>query len=152
GSTCALKWKYTRPGPGTGLDVNRGLAFAAGEMFRGSGDAHIYAIDAATGEPGWGGSIAREPGAYVALAPITWNGMVFAGNAGGDNFGVTGRIHALSATDGHEIWKFDVVPESGAARATWKNVTAQNPPTGGATWTTYSLDEGSGILWVSTGN
>jgi alcohol dehydrogenase (cytochrome c) len=152
-STCALKWKYSRPGPGGGLGVNRGLAFAGGMLFRGTGDAHVFALDASTGKPGWDVSIGdAAKGESVPMAPLAWNGMVFAGNAGGDNFAVTGRIYALSAADGHEIWRFDVVPDSGPARATWKNVTAQNPPTGGATWTSYSLDAESGVLWVSTGN
>jgi alcohol dehydrogenase (cytochrome c) len=152
-STCALKWKYSRPGPSTGLGVNRGIAFEGGRLFRGTGDAHIFALDASTGQPVWDVSIGDpDKGESAPLAPIAWSGMVFAGNAGGDNFAVTGRIYALSAADGHQLWRFDVVPESGPARATWKSVTAQNPATGGATWTNYSLDTESGVLWVSTGN
>jgi alcohol dehydrogenase (cytochrome c) len=152
-STCALKWKYGQTGPSGGLGVNRGLALADGKLFRGTGDAHVFALDAATGRPGWDVSIGDyNKGESVPMAPLAWNGMVFAGNAGGDIFGITGRIYALSAADGHELWRFDVVPSSGPGRATWKNVTAQNPPTGGATWTTYSLDPESGVLWVSTGN
>jgi len=152
-STCALKWKYNRPGPKGGLGVNRGLAFADGKVFRGGGDAHVFALDASTGKPSWDVSIGDPAkGESVPMSPIAWNGMVFVGNAGGDMFGVTGRVYALSAADGHQVWRFDVVPESGPARSTWKNVTAQNPPTGGATWTSYSLDPDAGVLWVSTGN
>ena len=152
-STCALKWKNSRPGRPGGLGVNRGLSFAGGKLFRGAGDGHVLALDAATGKPAWDVPIGDlDKGESVPMAPVAWNGMVFAGNAGGDNFGVTGRIYALSATDGHQLWRFDVVPDSGPARATWKNVTAQNPPTGGATWTSYSLDTDAGILWVCTGN
>ncbi len=152
-STCALKWTYRRPGPSSFLNVNRGLAFAEGRLFRGAGDAHVFALDAASGKPAWDMSIGnRDKGESVPMAPIAWGGMVFAGNAGGDTFGVTGRIYALSAADGHELWRFDVVPGSGPARATWKNVTPQNPPTGGATWSNYSLDPESGVLWVCTGN
>ncbi len=152
-STCSLKWKHSRPGPKGGLGVNRGLAFSGGKLFRGTGDAHIFALDASSGQPAWDVSIGDpDKGESTPMAPIAWNGMVFAGNAGGDNFGVTGRIYALSAADGHQLWRFDIVPDSGPARATWKNVSAQNPPTGGATWTTYSLDTESGVLWVCTGN
>jgi len=152
-STCALKWKYSRPGPPVGLGVNRGVAFAGGRLFRGTGDAHVFALNASDGQPVWDVSIGEaDKGDSVPMAPIAWDGMVFAGNAGGDNFAVTGRIYALSTADGHELWRFNVIPDSGAARATWKNVSAQNPPTGGATWTTYSLDTESGVLWVSTGN
>jgi PQQ-dependent dehydrogenase (methanol/ethanol family) len=152
-STCALKWKHSRPVPKAGLAVNRGLAFADGKVFRGAGDAHVFALDASNGQPAWDVAIGEPAnGDTVPMAPIAWNGMVFVGNAGGDNFGVTGRIYALSAADGHQLWRFNVVPDSGPARDTWKNVTAHNPPTGGATWTTYSLDAESGVLWVSTGN
>lgn len=152
-STCALRWKSSRPGPLNYLDVNRGLAFADGKLFRGSSDTHVFALDAANAKPLWDTSVGDfDNGETVPMAPIAWRGMVFAGNAGGDNFGVTGRIYALSAEDGRKLWSFDVVPSSGPARATWKNVTPQNPPTGGATWSTYSLDPDSGVLWVSTGN
>jgi len=34
------------------------------------------------------------------MAPLAWNDLVFAGNAGGDEFGVTGRIYALDAATG----------------------------------------------------
>ena len=152
-SSCALKWKYSRPGPPLGLGVNRGITFDGGKLFRGTGDARIVALEASTGKPVWDVSIGDpQKGESVPLAPLAWNGMVFAGNAGGDIFGVTGRIYALSAEDGHQLWQFNVVPDSGPARATWKNVNEQNPATGGATWTTYSLDPDTGVLWVSTGN
>jgi alcohol dehydrogenase (cytochrome c) len=152
-STCALKWKFSRPGSPGGLGVNRGIAFEGGKLFRGVGNAHILALDASTGQPAWEVSIGDpKKGESVPMAPLTWNGMVFAGNAGGDVFGVTGRIYALSAADGHELWHFNVVPDSGPARATWKNISEQNPATGGATWTTYSLDPDAGVLWVCTGN
>ena len=152
-STCALKWKYSRPGPAGGLGVNRGAAYLDGKLFRGTGDAHIFALDAATGKPAWDATLGDPAsGDSVPMAPLAWNGMVFAGNAGGDNFAVTGRIYALSAADGHQLWRFNVVPDSGPARATWKNLSDRNPPTGGATWTSYSLDPEAGVLWVSTGN
>ncbi|MBV9506163.1 MAG: PQQ-binding-like beta-propeller repeat protein, partial [Acidobacteriia bacterium] len=61
-------------------------------------------------------------------------------------------IYAFNAADGKQVWRFDVVPDSGPARSTWKNVTERNPPTGGATWTSYSLDPDAGVLWVATGN
>ncbi len=152
-STCAVRWKHNRPGGAPGLGVNRGLAYLDGKLFRGTGDAHLLAFDAASGKVLWDVPIGdTAKGESVPMAPLAWNGMVFVGNAGGDNFAVTGRVHALSAADGHELWRFNVVPESGPARATWKNLSASNPPTGGATWTSYSLDSAAGVLWVSTGN
>lgn len=95
--------------------------------------------------------------------PIAWNGYVFIGNAGGDNKGVKGRMYALKATTGEIVWEFYLVPKSaddlsrgpqGATpldMATWQNA-AGDPVTGGATWTSYTLDTVTGELYVPGGN
>ena len=45
---------------------------------------------------------------------------------------------------------FDVVPEIGPARATWTN--PKYPISGGAFWTSFTLDEPMGVLYVPAGN
>jgi alcohol dehydrogenase (cytochrome c) len=84
------------------------------------------------------------------MAPIAANGLVYVGNAGGDQVNVTGHVYALDANDGHVVWKFDVVPETGPARATWTN--PKYPLSGGAFWTSFTLDEPNGVLYVPAGN
>jgi alcohol dehydrogenase (cytochrome c) len=153
GATCKQLWKHTRSEPDTFLMVNRGVAYSDGRLFRGTGDAHVVAINAAEGRQLWDIAIGDPKGGESApLAPIAWNGLVFAGNAGGDNFAVTGRIYALDAASGRVVWRFITVPDSGPARATWLKASPANPPSGGATWTSYALDEATGILYVPTGN
>lgn len=153
GATCHQKWKFTRDEPPTFLKVNRGVAYSGGMLFRGTGDAHVLGIDAATGKLRWDVAIGDpNKGESVPMAPLAWNDLVFVGNAGGDEFGVTGRIYALDAATGKTVWQFNVVPDSGPARATWPKASAENPPTGGATWTSYALDELTGTLYVTTGN
>ena len=153
GTTCQQKWKHTRPEPDTFLMVNRGVGYSDGRLFRGTGDAHVVAIDAKDGTQLWDVAIGDpKKGESSPLAPIAWNGLVFAGNAGGDNFGVIGRIYALDAATGRVVWQFNTVPDSGAARETWGKASAQNPPSGGGTWTSYALDEATGVLYVPTGN
>jgi len=152
-TTCQQKWTHMRPEPDTFLMVNRGVAYSDGRLFRGTGDAHVLAIDAADGKQLWDVSIGDpKKGESVPMAPIAWNGLVFVGNAGGDNFGVTGRIYALDATSGRVVWQFNTVPDSGPALATWPKASPKNPPSGGATWTSYALDEPGGILYVPAGN
>lgn len=153
GATCQQKWKFTRPEPKNLLNVNRGVAYSGGVVYRGTADGHVLAIDAATGQLRWDVAIADpSKGESVPMAPLAWNDLVFVGNAGGDVFGVTGRVYGLDAASGKTMWQFDVVPDSGPARATWPKASPENPPTGGATWTSYALDELTGTLYVTTGN
>ena len=154
GGTCALKWKHEHAFTGPeGLGANRGLGYLDGRLFRGANDGHVFAINAATGKTVWDVQIADPAhGESVPMAPVAWNGMVFVGNAGGDNFGVTGRIYALDAATGKQVWRFETVPDTAAVSATWPKRSAENPPTGGALWTTFSIDTSAGVLYVPTGN
>jgi alcohol dehydrogenase (cytochrome c) len=45
-------------------------------------------------------------------------------------------VWALDQKDGHTVWRFDVVPDSGPVRDTWHNAPGV-PVTGGAFWTTF---------------
>lgn len=152
-ATCAVKWRHSRAEPPTVLKVNRGIGYADGRLFRGSGDAHVVAIDASSGKTIWDVAIGdAKRGESVPMAPIAWQGLVFAGNAGGDNFGVKGRVYALDASSGRTVWEWQAIPESGPAAATWEKASPRNPPTGAAMWTSYALDAQAGELYVTTGN
>ena len=95
--------------------------------------------------------VAGTPGVSMPMAPIAANGMVFIGNAGGDQTGVTGHVYALDAQDGRVVWRFEVVPDEPAVRATWPNAD-RYPITGGAFWTSFALDTERGVLYVPAGN
>jgi alcohol dehydrogenase (cytochrome c) len=87
----------------------------------------------------------------MPMAPIAANGLVYIGNAGGDQTGVTGHVYALDADDGRLVWRFEVVPDDPAVRATWPNAD-RYPITGGAFWTSFALDTARGVLYVPAGN
>ena len=153
-TTCQQKWKhhYEKPTP-EGLRVNRGVAYADGKVFRGINTGYLMALDAKTGKFLWESKMADPAkGESIPAAPIVWNGMVFIGQAGGDNRGVRGRMMAFSATDGKQLWSFDLVPLTGPGSDTWPPSTEENPRTGGATWTSYTLDPATGLLYVPAGN
>jgi alcohol dehydrogenase (cytochrome c) len=166
GATCAVKWRttetYTAAGP---LKVNRGAAVADGRVFRGTQDGRVLAYDASSGKRIWEARIADPAlGETVPAALIAWQGLVFAGNAGGDNKGVKGRMYALNATTGAVVWEQNLVPRQADDKSYgphapapampaggWGNA-ADVPITGGATWTSYSLDPASATLYVPGGN
>lgn len=151
-SNCTEKWKSVRHSETpSGLGVNRGFAYMNGRLFRGTSDVHVIALDAATGQTIWDRVLdVKGPGVSVPMAPIAANGMVYIGNAGGDIASITGHVYALDAADGQVKWRFDVVPARGAARATWEN--PRLPISGGAFWTSFTLDQPNGILYVPAGN
>ena len=162
---CRQNWRthedYT---PATPQGVNRGAAYMDGQLFRGTQDGRVLAYDFKTGKRLWETAIADPKKSESApAAPIAWNGLVFIGNAGGDIKGVKGRMYALDAKTGKIVWEFYLVPKSdsdvprgplGATpldMSTWKNASG-SPITGGATWTSYTLDPNTGLLYVPGGN
>ena len=140
--------------------TNRGVAYLDGRLFRGLQDGRVVAYEAASGRRLWESRIAdSEKGESVPAAPIAWSGLVFIGNAGGDSFGVKGRMYALDAVSGKTVWEFYLVPQENASTASSKGVHDNSwgnqpdvPITGGATWSSYSLDPSSGLLYVPGGN
>lgn len=164
--TCKQNWRMHEDFKGGMLQVNRGLAWLDGRIFRGTADGRVLGYDAKTGKRLWSTTIADPAkGESVPAAPIAWSGLVFVGNAGSDNKGVKGRMYALDAQDGRIVWEFYMVPKGDGdfargpqapntpadAAASWKNTTGL-PITGGGTWTSYTLDPANGLLYVPGGN
>jgi alcohol dehydrogenase (cytochrome c) len=151
--TCRIKWQHTyRRAQAPGLQVNRGVAYLNGRIFRGTDDGRLVSLDAATGREIWT-SIVGDPGIgeYVAAAPVAWNGLVIVGLSGGE-FGIRGRIVAYDAMNGREVWRFNTIPlgkEFGAD--TWGN-SKWAPYGGGATWSTFTLDPVTAEVFAPIGN
>jgi alcohol dehydrogenase (cytochrome c) len=165
-STCRENWRtHEDYVPATPQEVNRGAAYLDGMLFRGTQDGRVLAYDFKTGKRIWETAIADpKKGESAPAAPIAWNGLVFIGNAGGDIKGVKGRMYALDAKTGKIVWEFYLVPKAegdptrgpqGASpldTSTWGNSLQGVPITGGATWTSYTLDPDTGLLYVPGGN
>lgn len=162
--TCAQNWRTHEEYPPSLLGVNRGAAYWNGMLFRGTQDGRVLAYDFKTGKQQWQTTIANPSvGETVPAAPIVWDGMVYVGQAGGDNKGVKGRMYGLDATTGKIVWESYLVPyeegdlirgplgKSPLTKATWKSG-PRIPISGGATWTSTTLDPATGSLYVPGGN
>jgi len=164
-SNCRENWRAHEDFDADLLLVSRGAAYLDGRLFRGTLDGRVLGYDFKTGKRLWATSIADpKTGETVSAAPIAWNGLVFIGNALGDVKGVKGRMYALSAESGRIVWESYLVPKQpgdptrgpqgsmpASAITTWKNA-PDVPITGGATWTSYTLDPLTGRLYVPVAN
>src|ERR1700688_3395504 len=112
-NNCKQNWRAHAEFASGVLKVNRGAAWLDGRVFRGTTDGRVVAYTAKTGKPLWSTVIADPAkGESVPASPIAWNGLVFIGNAGGDNKGVKGRMYALDAATRHIVWGFYMVPKA----------------------------------------
>jgi PQQ-dependent dehydrogenase (methanol/ethanol family) len=163
-ATCAVNWRTHEHYPPALLPANRGAAYMDGRLFRGTQDGRVLAYDFKTGKRLWQTSIAElKLGETVPSAPIAWNGLVFIGNAGGDYKGGKGHMYALDAKSGKVVWQFFLTPKvegdpvrgsQGASPldgSSWKNQSGI-PIAGAGTWTSYTLDTQTGLLYVPGGN
>jgi alcohol dehydrogenase (cytochrome c) len=152
-ATCAVRWKHSyTPEEERSSASSRGLAVLDGRVFRGTGDARLIALDAATGKLLWKNVIgATRLGESAAAAPLAWQGVVYMG-IGGSEFGIRGRVMAYDAQSGRELWRFNTIPmgeERGAE--TWKRPKSAKTG-GGGVWGAMTLDVTTGELFVPVGN
>jgi alcohol dehydrogenase (cytochrome c) len=150
---CGVLWKTLyvpeqRPPAGPS---NRGVAFADGRLFRGTGDGRVIALDAATGRELWRVKAADPTaGEGISAAPVAWDGKIFLGIAGSE-LGIHGRLLALDTATGAIKWQFNTVPQGNEFGVeTWKGTSWQTG--GGGTWSTVSLDPSTGEVFVPVGN
>jgi alcohol dehydrogenase (cytochrome c) len=142
--------------------VNRGAALYGDNIYFGTLDARIVALNAKTGDVVWNKKIAeyKEGYSYTA-APLIVNGLVITGNSGGE-FGVVGEVQARDALTGETVWTRPVIEGhmgtlngkestmTGTLNATWPGDMWKTG--GGATWLGGSYDAETDTLIFGAGN
>jgi alcohol dehydrogenase (cytochrome c) len=133
----------------------KGVALGGGMVFLPQVDTRMVALDQKTGRVVWTRRIGSEgPGARETInaAPLYAGGLVVSGFGGGDN-GVRGRVTALDARTGREVWRFDTIPgpgERGHDTWPWDNDAWRRG--GAAVWSTPAADAELGLVYFNTGN
>lgn len=142
--------------------VNRGAAIYGDNIYFGTLDARIVALNAKTGDVVWNKKIADYKAGYsYTAAPLIVKGMVITGNSGGE-FGIVGAVQARDAETGELIWNRPVIEGhmgelngkestmTGTLNATWPGDMWKTG--GGATWLGGSYDAETDTLVFGTGN
>jgi PQQ-dependent dehydrogenase (methanol/ethanol family) len=107
----AIKWIFEpHPDPrAVGIAccdvVNRGASFANGKIIYSLLDAHVVAVDAASGQEVWRTKVGDiNIGETFTNAPLIVNHKAIVGNSGGE-LGVRGYVAALDIDSGKELWR-----------------------------------------------
>ena len=149
-----LMWRYVRELPEDLAQfhpTNRGVALFGDRVFMATLDAHVVALDAASGEVVWETEVENyRNGYYMTLAPLAARGKVMVGVSGGE-LGIRGFVVALDSETGEQAWKSYTVPAPGEpGNDTWPGDTWRTG--GAAVWLTGHYDPGLGLTYWGTGN
>ncbi|TNE89926.1 MAG: PQQ-dependent dehydrogenase, methanol/ethanol family, partial [Rhodobacteraceae bacterium] len=142
--------------------INRGAAIYGDNVYFGTLDARIVALDRKTGKVVWNKKIAdyKEGYSYTA-APLIVNGLVITGNSGGE-FGIVGEVQARDAETGELVWTRPTIEGhmgtlngeestmTGTLNASWPGDMWKTG--GGATWLGGSYDIDTDTLVFGAGN
>ncbi len=91
---------------------NRGVAVYGDNVYLGTLDAKLVALDAKTGAVKWSKDIADpEKGYSETMAPTAVKGLILIGTNGGE-YGIRGFVKAFDAATGDLKWTFDTTPEN----------------------------------------
>jgi quinohemoprotein ethanol dehydrogenase len=141
----------------------RGIAYWHGNVYTGTQDGRLIAINAKTGTPVWTVQTTLGPrdGRYITGAPRIFKDKIIIGHGGADFAPVRGYVTAYDARTGKQLWRFYTVPgdpskgfENKAMRmaaATW-NGQWWRFGGGGTVWNAMTFDAELNRVYIGTGN
>ena len=132
--------------------VNRGFAVLGDRLFMATIDAHLVALDTATGVVLFDVPFEDYKLGYSAtVAPLVVKDKVILGTAGAE-YGTRGFIQAFDTRTGAKLWKFFTVagPDEFGGN-TWPKTDAYLRG-GGSIWVTGTYDPEQNLVFFGTGN
>src|SRR5262245_4878538 len=152
-------WRHTLDWPADTPRVvccgvsNKGAAIYNGRIYRTTLDAHLLALDAATGKEIWKSKVAEwKDGFSLTLAPLIANGVLVIGNSGAE-FGVRGWVDGWDPETGKQLWRRYTIPARGEkGNETWPQNNNAWELGGGSAWITGSYDPELDLMYWGTGN
>jgi PQQ-dependent dehydrogenase (methanol/ethanol family) len=160
GATGQLVWAYKQKlnedlvSKQTHSPYNRGLAAAYGNLYMGTLDGKLVAIDMKTGKLNWETKLINSEKLTVGFtgAPLVVKDKVIIGSQGGE-WPYRGPIFGVDAKNGKEVWHFFTVAgneDNGDARSSWGNDSWQTG--GGGGWMAGGYDPETNSVWWGTAN
>jgi polyvinyl alcohol dehydrogenase (cytochrome) len=124
--------------------------------------ANVFALDAATGERIWKKQVDAHPFARVTGAPTLAGGRLYVPVSSVEEVPAAqstyqcctfrGSVVSLDAATGDQVWKSYTVTETPQQVGTNSAGTPQFAPAGAAVWSSPTIDELRGAVYIGTGN
>jgi quinohemoprotein ethanol dehydrogenase len=143
--------------------VNRGVALWGDNVYVGSLDGRLIALNRDTGVLVWEvDTLINDTDSYtITGAPRVVNGKVIIGN-GGAEMSVRGYVTAYDAETGAQQWRFFTVPGNPAdgfedetqqsIAKTWTGQWWDHGKGGGTAWDSFAYDPELNLLYIGVGN
>jgi alcohol dehydrogenase (cytochrome c) len=134
---------------------SRGIALGMGNVYMGTLDGKLVAIDIKTGKLNWETKLINSEKLTVGFtgAPLFVKDKVIIGAQGGE-WPYRGPIFGVDASTGQEVWKFYTVGGNDGtksdARNTWGNDSWKTG--GGGGWMAGAYDPDTNLVWWGTAN
>ncbi|HEV8662314.1 MAG TPA: PQQ-dependent dehydrogenase, methanol/ethanol family [Candidatus Methylomirabilis sp.] len=132
---------------------SRGIAIGHGNVYVGTLDGHLIALDMKTGKRVWDTVLVDSKKDTIGFtgAPLVVKDKVLIGQQAGE-WPIRGRIFGVQAATGRKLWEFYTVggPEDPKAMATWGGDSWKYG--GGGGWMTGSYDPQLNLVYWGTGN
>ena len=130
---------------------NRGIAIGQGNLYIGTVDGRLIALNLKTGKQVWDTKLVNSKKETVGFtgAPLLVKDMVIIGAQGGEWPG-RGPIFGVDAKTGAKKWEFFTVAGTEEAMATWGNESWRTG--GGGGWMPGAYDPETNSVWWGTAN
>ena len=130
---------------------NRGIAIGQGNLYVGTVDGRLIALNLKTGKPVWDTKLVNSKKETVGFtgAPLIVKDMVIIGAQGGEWPGRV-PIFGIDAKTGAKKWEFFTVAGTEEAMATWLNDSWRTG--GGGGWMPGAYDPETNTVWWGTAN
>jgi polyvinyl alcohol dehydrogenase (cytochrome) len=139
-----------------------GDAGGAPAVYFGDQGANVYALNAETGKQIWKVHPAEHFASMITATHQYWKGVVYVAHSSFEEIlppdpryeccTFRGSVVALDAKTGKQIWKTYTIPEEPRPTKRTADGTQLYGPSGAGVWSTPTIDESAGVLYVATGD
>ena len=130
---------------------NRGIGLGHGNVYVGTVDGRLIALEMKTGKPVWDTKLVNSEKLTVGFtgAPLVVKDKIIIGAQGGE-WPWRGPIFGVNAANGEKAWEFFTVAHTAEAKETWANESWRTG--GGGGWMAGGYDPENDTVWWGTGN